>query len=159
MPELKKPNLPIGYWLKKADEALTTRINEAQQANGLTRTDWQVLNLLHEVAMATREQLADTLQPFVDADALGTLIERLVRRGLVEGEGSATAGYRLTDQGRRVHEAALMTQKEVRRQAVQGVSEADYATTIRVLQRLVENLTSGDPDQQPVATHDALHRR
>lgn len=74
MPELKKPNLPIGYWIKKDDEALTTRINEAQEANGLSR------NLLQEVAVATREQLADTLHPFAAPDALGTLLNTGRRR-------------------------------------------------------------------------------
>jgi len=140
----RKLRLPIGYWLKKADEALTTRINEAQQANSLSRTDWQVLNSLHDVGPMTREQLGEPLRPFADANALAQVIERLVGRGLVEGEGTAAAAYRLTDQGRHVHGAALFLQKQVREQAIQGVSDADYATAIRVLQRLVTNLVGDD---------------
>lgn len=158
MSEQSKPHLPIGYWLKKADEMLTVRINEAQKANGLSRTDWQVLNVLHEAVTATREQLAEPLRPFADTGSLDEVIERLVRRGLIEG-GDSAAGYRLTGQGRRVHQAALDLQKEVRQQAVRGVSEADYLTTVRVLQRLVENLSGSDTGQQSVAADDAEQTR
>lgn len=31
MSEQKRPHLPIGYWLKKADELLTARIDEVQR--------------------------------------------------------------------------------------------------------------------------------
>lgn len=141
MAEVRKPHLPIGYWIKKADEALTASINKAQEENDLSRTDWQVLNALQEMATTTREQLAEVLHPFADAATLGEIIDRLVSAGLVEGMGTAGAGYRLTGQGQRVYEAALRVQKEVRQQAVRGISEADYATTVRVLQQIVENLT------------------
>ncbi|HEX6970646.1 MAG TPA: MarR family transcriptional regulator [Limnochordia bacterium] len=137
----KRPNLPIGYWLKKADEALTTQINLAQQGNGLNRTEWQVLNLLHETSASTRAQIVEILRPFADADALQTTVQRLVDRGLVEGTGSETDPFRLTDAGRHLHGTALEAQKEVRQRAVRGISEAEYVTTVRVLQQLVTNLT------------------
>lgn len=144
----KQPHLPIGYWLKKADEALTSRINNVQETNGLSRTEWQILNTLHEVTTATGEQLALPLQPFTDASSLEEITRNLIKRGLVEGEGSTTSGYRLTDQGQRLHQTALALQKEVRQQAVRGVSEADYATTVQVLQQLVKNLISTDNDKK-----------
>lgn len=43
-----KPNLPIGYWLKHTDEMLTKHINDVQTANGVSRSQWQVLNAIHE---------------------------------------------------------------------------------------------------------------
>jgi hypothetical protein len=42
------PHRPIGYWLKEADRLITERVNAVQAANGVTRTQWQVLNMLHE---------------------------------------------------------------------------------------------------------------
>jgi hypothetical protein len=159
MPEQKKPHLPIGYWLKKADEALTARINAVQQANGLSRTDWQILNVLHEVGTATREQIADPLRPFGVADSLGEILDSLVKRSLVEGDGADLPGWRLTTEGRRVHGHALLLQKEVRQQATQGISKADYAMTIRVLERLVENLKGGDAAQPGDAADGAAPRR
>lgn len=41
MSELKMPHLLIGYWVRKGDEVLTARIDEAQRANGLSRADDQ----------------------------------------------------------------------------------------------------------------------
>jgi hypothetical protein len=43
--------LPIGYWLERADELLTARIDEAQRENGPTRLSWQVINVVHERGM------------------------------------------------------------------------------------------------------------
>jgi DNA-binding MarR family transcriptional regulator len=159
MSEQKSPYLPIGYWVRKVDETLTAQINEAQEVNGLSRTTWQVLNVLHDMASTTLAQLAEPLRPFADAGSLADVIDRLAERGLIEGERSASAGFRLTDQGRRVHQAALERQKEVRQRAVRGVSEADYLTTVQVLQRVAENLTGPDAAQQSVATDDDSRRR
>ena len=38
------------------------------------------------------------------------------------------------------HQRALESQTTVRHRAVEGIDGADYATTLRVLQRLVRNL-------------------
>ena len=141
MSEVKKPHLPIGYWLKRADEVLTKRINEAQRANGLSRTEWQILNVLSEVGSATDEQLEAPLRPFADITSLRELISGLQQRGLVSGKGTADDRYALTTHGQQTHEAALALQKEVRRQAMKDISEEDYATTVHVLQRIVENLS------------------
>lgn len=141
-----RPHLPIGYWLKKADELLTARINEAQDANGLSRTEWQILNLLHETSSASKSEIVEILSPFGDANALGAKVDSLVQRGLVEAEvsgtGTGTGKLRLSPQGREVHTVALEVQKRVRHQAVQGITEADYVTTVRVLQQIVANLST-----------------
>jgi DNA-binding MarR family transcriptional regulator len=135
MNETKQLSLPIGYWLKRADEVLTTHIDDAQRINGLSRIDWQLLNTLRERGPASREQVAESLRPFTDAAAV---LNRLAGRGLVvESDGLE---YRLTDDGHTLHERALALQREVRRRAVEGIGESDYATTVQVLQRLVENL-------------------
>ncbi len=136
----KQPHLPIGYWIKRADEVLTSSIDKAQQANGLSRTDWQILNLLHELGSATTDELAAPLRPFVDAISLKAEVISLSQRGLATGDGSAADKYVLTPSGQRVHEAALALQKQFRQQAVKGVSEEEYAIAVRVLQQIVKNL-------------------
>jgi len=143
MAERQQPQLPIGYWIKRADEALTARIDEAQSANGLSRTGWRILNALHDAGSMAREQIAELLRPFASAGSLAEQIAHLSGRGLIESEGDAAA-YRLTDRGRQVHADALATQREIRWRAVQGVSEA-----IRVLQRIVENLGEGSTGRTP----------
>lgn len=150
MAERQQPQLPIGYWIKRADEALTARIDEAQAANGLSRTGWQILNALHEAGSMTHEQLAELLRPFAGTESLAEQIAHLAGRGLIESERDTTA-YRLTDRGRQVHADALTLQREIRRRAVQGVSEADYLTAIQVLQRIAENLSEGSVESLPGA--------
>lgn len=137
MSEQKRPHLPIGYWLKKADELLTARIDEVQKANGLSRTEWQILNSLYEMSTASRSQIIELLSPFADAGRLGSTIDVLVDRGLIEEDDKS---LRLTDRGRNLHATALEVQIKIRQQAVQGITEADYVTTVRVLQQIVSNL-------------------
>lgn len=144
MTEQKQPHLPIGYWIKKADEVLTARINEAQEANGLTRTQWQVLNFLQETSSAARDHILEVLHPFGDADRIGSAIDSLTQRGLVETDDPETGTLRLTAQGQALHATALAVQKQIRLQAVQGITEADYVTTVRVLQQIVTNLAGKD---------------
>lgn len=140
MTDQKRVHLPIGYWIKKADEVLTARINEAQEANGLSRTEWQILNVLHETSSASRSQIIELLHPFGNEARLGPVLDSLVDRGLVEETGTGMGEFRLSAQGRAVHATALAVQKKIRRQAVRGITETDYLTTIRVLQRIVANL-------------------
>ena len=45
MTNTPKPQLPIGYWLKRVDALLTTAIDQAQAEHGVSRTQWQVLNI------------------------------------------------------------------------------------------------------------------
>lgn len=37
---MQKQHLPIGYWIRKADEALTAGIDRIQAAFHLSRTGW-----------------------------------------------------------------------------------------------------------------------
>lgn len=115
--------------MKKADQVLTARINESQQSDGLIRTDWQVLHSLHEGGAIAHEQLADLMRPFTGSAALAEVLSNLAERRLIDGDGSAARPYRLTAHGQQVHETALVRQNEVRKQAVNGVREADHATS------------------------------
>lgn len=139
-------NLPIGYWLKQADKLITEHINRVQAANGVSRFEWQVLNLLHEAGATSRESLFETMRTFVDASSLHTILNRLIENGWVkQGDGAqGVANFQLTDDGRRHHGVILAAQKQAREKMMQGISEEDYATVIRVLQRLVGNLKQGE---------------
>lgn len=39
MAQVTKPELPIGYWLKRADTLLNEQIDKAQAANEVSRSD------------------------------------------------------------------------------------------------------------------------
>lgn len=143
MAQTAKPNLPIGYWLKQADYLITEQVNKAQAANGVSRSDWQVLNTLYEVGPVNRKRVFEFMSTFVDSSGLDEIITRFTERGWaerIEGGEDGTAAFQLTDEGRRRHRVILAAQKEVRQRAMQGISEEEYATVIRVLQRMVSNL-------------------
>jgi DNA-binding MarR family transcriptional regulator len=142
MSEHKRRQIPIGYWLKRADELLTKRIDEAQRSNGLTRLGWQALNVLRERRAARHDEIVDTLQPFADAAMVDDVVGGLVQRGLVSS--STEDGFNLTPVGTELYERALLAQQVVRQRAVAGISETEYATMVGALQRLVENLERDD---------------
>lgn len=148
MNQATKPNLPIGYWLKQADKLLTEKINEVQAANGVSRFEWQVLNLICEAGSASKERIFEIMHTFIDAPSLDDIIRHLMKPGWIEqrgGPGSDPTEFQLTEEGQRQHEIILAMQKEIRRRAMQGISEGEYATVIRVLQQIVRNL-EGDID-------------
>ncbi|HEY8518747.1 MAG TPA: hypothetical protein VIN61_01605 [Gammaproteobacteria bacterium] len=131
---------PFGYWLKRVDEALTAAIDRAQAEHGLSRTEWQVLEALTRSGGMPRRELGELLSPFVDSSRFGEIVGELARRGLIAStdEGRALC---LSAEGKRLHQSALETQRTIRLRAFEGVSEADYTTTMSVLQRVLENLS------------------
>jgi DNA-binding MarR family transcriptional regulator len=150
----QQPQLPIGYWLKQTDNAITAYANKVQQANGVSRAEWQVLNLLNDAGSASRDHIFEIMQTFVDAAGLDAIIARLDTLGWIEqlhAEDQRPAEFQLTAEGRQHHGTILVTQKEAREQTMQGISEADYATVIRVLQQIVHNLTEPAADAGPPA--------
>jgi DNA-binding MarR family transcriptional regulator len=105
MPKRPPLNLPIGYWLKRADNLITEHINRVQAANGVSRFEWQVLNLLLETGEASRERLFETMRTFVDASGLDTILDRIIENGWVKQDEDAqgAANFQLTEDGRRHH--------------------------------------------------------
>ena len=138
MSDQNRKRLPIGYWLKRADELLTKRIDEAQRSNGLRRLEWQALNVIRERRTATRNEIVDTLRSFADAGAMDDMLGGLAHRGLVSA--AAENGFELTQAGVELYDRAQAFQQAIRQQAVAGISETEYAMALSVLQRLVENL-------------------
>jgi DNA-binding MarR family transcriptional regulator len=136
-------HLPIGYWLKQADNLITEQVNKVQADNGISRFDWQVLNTLHEVGPVSKDRIFEVMSTFVDAAGLDAILVHLAERGWAESIESGQAGivtYQLTHEGERRHSVILAAQKEARQRTVQGISEEEYATVIRVLQQIVSNL-------------------
>lgn len=138
-----KPKLPIGYWLKQTDNLLTEQINKAHATYGVSRSDWQVLNILKEIGSASEDRVFETMRTFIDTSDLHEILTRLMERGWVEHRKVSNTDveeFQLTEAGQHQHEVILATQKEVRQQAMQGISQEEYASVIRVLQRIVSNL-------------------
>jgi DNA-binding MarR family transcriptional regulator len=137
-----KEQPPIGYWLKHADQVITEHVDRVLRNNGFTRSSWQVLNIIYEAGTITRSGVFDTMQTFIDAPQLEEIVEEFVQEGWLvvkRGEGDA-AELVLTNAGKAQRDSVFKLQSEVRRRAMQGISEQEYATVINVLQRMVKNL-------------------
>jgi DNA-binding MarR family transcriptional regulator len=132
---------PIGYWLKQADNVLTEHIDRVLSENGFTRSRWQVLNTVYQAGTITRASLFHTVQTFIDARQLDEIIREFVEEGwLVAFGGSNGAQLTLTDAGIAKREAVFELQSGVRRRAMKGIAEQEYAKVIDVLERMVKNL-------------------
>jgi DNA-binding MarR family transcriptional regulator len=137
---------PIGFWLKRADELLTKRIDDAQRSSGLTRLDWQALNVVRERGSASAEEVAAVLQSFADRQRVYETLSHLARRGAIVQ--SADARWSLTEAGTSQYEGALAVQQQIRQRALTGITDAEYATAVSVLKRLVDNLEAEGPRHQ-----------
>jgi DNA-binding MarR family transcriptional regulator len=72
------------------------------------------------------------------------ILDGFVREGwLVKGGEGEGAQLALTDAGRATRETVFKLQAEVRRLAMQGITEQEYATVLDVLERMVKNLDRG----------------
>ncbi len=139
---------PIGYWLRRADQLLTARIDDAQRATGITRLEWQLLNVVRKARSSAVDGAVAALAPFADAATVETAVASLEARGLIR---RATGSLSLTPEGEDLFAAALAVQTAVRQQAMAGISEADYETAMRVLQQLVANLEPAGGTPTPEA--------
>ncbi len=135
---------PIGYWLKHADKVITEHVDRVLSDNGFTRSRWQVLNIFYEAGAITRSGVFDTMQAFIDRRQLDEIIERFVEEGwLVKHSEEDETRLALTDAGKAQRETIFRLQSEVRKRAMQGITEREYATVIDVLERMVSNLERG----------------
>lgn len=138
------PDLPIGYWLKKADMLLTEHIDEVQRGCGLNRLDWQILSLVQERPRIQRIELIELLSVFGSDQVIESRLELLnVNNLLIVTDESI---YELSERGQDVYQRAHQGQQEVRQRAIENISEEDHLITLQVLQKLVTNLDNKDDE-------------
>lgn len=130
---------PIGYWLKLVDQLIDKRFEAALEEHGITRRQWQLLGVLAR-GPASMLELASALGPFLDT-AHGESVTDHVGE-LVESEWVAEDGdtYTLTERGTTAHTRLTEVVEEFRGLSVEGVSTAEYATTVSTLERMATNL-------------------
>ena len=125
---------PLGFWLKVVDRRISEEMEALFEADGITRRDWRMLNLL--AGTAQDEHLAHRLH------AKPQVLHRLVERGWVAGFPPE-----ITDAGREARER-LETKVTALRQRVAGsVPPEDFAITMRSLEAIAREL--GWDETQP----------
>ena len=131
---------PIGYWLKELDR-LIDRHFELQLGNaGLSRRQWQLLNLLEDHPRSVPELQAE-LEPFLQgaADDLSDSLSGLVTRGWAESTDNIV---NLTETGQAHFEIVKAKVAELRQALMTGISPEEYQATIDVLSRMAANMES-----------------
>ncbi|MCG6499624.1 MarR family winged helix-turn-helix transcriptional regulator [Kitasatospora sp. A2-31] len=132
---------PIGYWLNRTDQALTSSMNALLAEYGLTRLAWQVLNVIADDPQATdtsvRTVLAANASPAeLTAAITAVLTDHWATRPSPEHLALTDAGRaRLALAGERV--AAF------RQASTAGITPEEYRTAVSVLERMTQNLTTG----------------
>jgi hypothetical protein len=130
---------PIGYWLRLVDRLLEEHFAEVLEEHGVTRRQWQLLNVLAG-GESTVEQLDTAVAPFLAEGETDSAVEHLTE--LIEsGWVSATAsGYELTPRGLLAFEKLSEVVSELRGSAAAGISGDEYAQTLEILERMARNL-------------------
>lgn len=131
--------MPIGYWLKLVDQLIDKQFSAALDEHGVTRRQWQLLNVLSQ-GDATMEQLDAAVAPFLNPDADETSAEHLAE--LVDSAWVAKNGarYFLTEQGSAAFARLAEVVARNRDTVSEGVADGDYQTTLAVLERMARNL-------------------
>jgi DNA-binding MarR family transcriptional regulator len=132
---------PIGYWLKHLDRLIDQAFERALDTDGLTRRHWQVLNTL-AAGPTTNAALTAALQPFVQGESMTieVIITDFLDRGWVRNVPNG--GVEISERGRAAHEAAMQRVAETRQALRCGITDDEYVTVIRILQRMASNLES-----------------
>jgi DNA-binding MarR family transcriptional regulator len=134
---MKPKDLPIGYWIRKADETLTNGINKIQLDFGFTRTDWQILNSLQESNGIYKAELLEIINSFAEKPIVENILSEFEKKNLVEEQSSK---LKLTQKGLEIQQQCFERQKIFRNKSMEGISEHEYQSTYLTLKKLVNNI-------------------
>ena len=134
---------PIGFWLKLVDRMIDEQFASTLEEHGVTRRQWQLLNVLAQEP-STVEQLDAAVAPFLVAATDGGERESSVEH-LTELIDSAwvdatPTGYELTERGRIALDKLSEVVAAQRTLAMEGVTPEEYEQTVSVLERVARNL-------------------
>jgi hypothetical protein len=123
---------PIGWWVKHLDRTLEDALDGALAVEGVTRRQWQLLNLA-----AAQGALSGMAPFFADPVEADEPVAALVRRGWVRRDGERLT---LTADGAAARDRLMVTVRSQRQRAMDGIEPAEYAATVAVLRRMAVNM-------------------
>ncbi|MEV5813844.1 MarR family winged helix-turn-helix transcriptional regulator [Streptomyces mutabilis] len=131
---------PIGYWSWAAYKAVVTRTRAALAEIGTTQPQWWTLA---QVARAdtpkTRAEISRLLRNYLDTgpETMEAEIDATITRGWTVQ--SADGLLTLTPEGSAFYEKAAALQSDLWTERHAGISDEEYLTTMKVLQRFIHN--------------------
>jgi DNA-binding MarR family transcriptional regulator len=128
---------PIGFWLQLVDGLITTQFETSLDEHGVTRRQWQLLNVLDRQPSSV-EALDAAVSPFLaEGESSAEHLTELIESGWVD---ATPTGYELTDRGRTAFEKLATVVGANREVVAAGLTEQEYATTVATLERMARNL-------------------
>jgi hypothetical protein len=128
---------PFGYWLRAVDGLIAREFAAAFEAEGVTRRDWRVLNLL------AGDVVAPELTARLERHG-GKKLRGMVERGWV---AEADGAWTLTDEGRVAQARLGEIVTGIRTKVAGAVSDDDFATTLASLEKIAREL-GWNPDER-----------
>ncbi|MFH8630692.1 MarR family winged helix-turn-helix transcriptional regulator [Streptomyces lydicus] len=131
---------PIGYWSWAAYKAVVTRTRAALAGIGTTQPQWWVLAQVARADTArTRDEVSRVLRGYLDTgpEAMDSEIDETLAQGWLTED--AEGRLHLTADGRTFYDRAAALQGELWAERHAGISDEEYLTTVKVLQRFIHN--------------------
>ncbi|MCJ0979015.1 MarR family winged helix-turn-helix transcriptional regulator [Rhodococcus sp. ARC_M12] len=129
---------PIGFWTARAGEAIRARTRGALHDIGITQPEWW---LLHQISLhpagADRGETIEKIGHNDTPDAIVEAIDSARSKGWIVESNSS---LKFTPDGRDTFRSAADLQNMLQDERMNGISEADFVTTIEVLQRTIQNV-------------------
>jgi hypothetical protein len=146
------PPRPLGFWLKLLDQLIDAQFVALLDEHGVSRRQWQLLNVVASGTGATRPQLRAALAPFLtqeEPEAWERALSGLLAGRWLEQRADLLV---LTEEGQTSYRRLREVVGRNRGSVTQGISEAEYDQTLQVLERMARNLGWTDPPA-PAAGH------
>lgn len=142
---------PIGFWLKLVDRMIDEQFASTLDEHGVTRRQWQLLNVLAR-ENATTEQLDAAVAPWLPAPTAVTSgddtgetsaahLAELVDSAWVD---AISTGFALTERGRAAFERLAEVVTDQRTVMTAGLTPDEYEATVGSLERMARNLGWGE---------------
>lgn len=138
---MQPKDLPVGYWIKKADDLLTKGINKIHLSFNIKRTEWQILHYINESNSISEEKLVFVMEPFADKSAVENILSDFEKEELSIKESNT---FSITQKGHELHNSCFTQQQLFRQKTMSGITDEEYKITVITLQKMVENMLRAD---------------
>jgi DNA-binding MarR family transcriptional regulator len=131
---------PIGWYLKEADQQMTTYINEGFRKLDITRFHWMLLRNISERKSVNTQQFYLEVKHYVTEQQFREIVQSLITRGWVAEDDNYNCSF--TTVGEVIFQEITEIQQVRTAQIMQGISEDEYAQIINLLSKIIRNTAS-----------------
>ncbi len=129
---------PIGFWTARAGEAIRARTRGALHDIGVTQPEWW---LLHQISLhPAGADRAETIEKIGHNDTPEAIVEAIDSAHAKGWIVESNSRLKFTPDGRDAFRRAADLQNMLQDERMNGISAADFVTTIEVLQRTIQNV-------------------